>query len=271
VSVVLPAFALARPETLDEALVLLSEDRVPFCGGTELLLAMKMGLHRPDALVDVKRLAELRGVTRDDGHLVIGAATTHAELTRNPLVGELLPLLRDVERRVGNARVRAQGSIGGNLCFAEPKSDVATLLIALRGLVTLRSASAERVVSVQELIEGAYFAAREPDELMVDVRVPVVAGLRGAYQKFQVTERPTIGVAVVEDPDSLACRVVVGAVGEVPAVREFPSVAQVDVDAVIDSVDPVADLTGSVEYKRHVTGVFVRRAIAALEGGSDSD
>jgi carbon-monoxide dehydrogenase medium subunit len=268
VNVVLPAFALARPETLDEALVLLSEDRVPYCGGTELLLAMKMGLQRPDALVDVKRLAELRGVTHDVGHLVIGAATTHAELTRSPLVGELLPLLRDVERRVGNARVRAQGSIGGNLCFAEPKSDVATLLIALRAVVTLRSASAERVVSVEELIEGAYYAAREPDELLVDIRVPVVAGLRGAYEKFQVTERPTIGVAVVEDPDTRSCRVVVGAVGEVPAVSDFPSAAQVDVDAVKASVDPVADLTGSAEYKRHVTGVFVLRALAALEGAN---
>jgi aerobic carbon-monoxide dehydrogenase medium subunit len=268
VSVVLPAFALARPETLDEALVLLSEDRVPFCGGTELLLAMKMGLHRPDALVDIKRLAELHGVRHDDGHVVIGAATTHAELGRDPLVDELLPLLRDVERRVGNARVRAQGSIGGNLCFAEPKSDVATLLIALRATVTLRSSSAERVVSVADLIEGAYYAAREPDELMVDVRVPVVTGLRGAYEKFQVAERPTIGVAVVEDPGTLACRVVVGAVGEVPVAREFPSAAQVDVDSVVAAVDPVADLTGSVEYKRHVTGVFVQRALAALEGAA---
>ena len=126
-------------------------------------------------------------------------------------------------------------------------------------------------MSVEELIEGAYYAAREPDELLVDIRVPVVAGLRGAYEKFQVTERPTIGVAVVEDPDTRSCRVVVGAVGEVPAVSDFPSAAQVDVDAVKASVDPVADLTGSAEYKRHVTGVFVLRALAALEGATAGD
>jgi carbon-monoxide dehydrogenase medium subunit len=265
----LPAFRLARPDTLEEALGLLSEERVPYCGGTELLLAMKVGLHRPETLVDVKRVPQLRGVSRVGDDVVIGAAATHSELARDRTVLGLLPMLADVERRVGNARVRAQGSIGGNLCFAEPKSDVATALVALGASVTLASSAGQRVLAVSDLIAGAYYADKEPDELLVDVRVPVGRNRRGTYLKYQVTERPTVGVAVVEDVASGACRVVVGAVGETPVTHEAASLSAVDVDAITSEVDPVEDLTGSATYKRHVTGVFVRRAVAALRGGGD--
>jgi aerobic carbon-monoxide dehydrogenase medium subunit len=119
---------------------------------------------------------------------------------------------------------------------------------------------------VEDLIEGAYYAAREADELLVDIRVPVRPALRGVYVKFQVTERPTVGVAVVEDTTSGACRVVVGAVGEVPVARDYGNLGEVDAGSLVADLDPVADLTGSVRYKRHVTGVFIRRALAALEG-----
>jgi carbon-monoxide dehydrogenase medium subunit len=265
----LPEFALARPETLDEALALLSEDRVPYCGGTELLLAMKMGLHRPDALVDLKRIPQLRGIRREADEVVIGATTTHLDVAADPLVRSLLPMLADVERRVGNARVRAQGSLGGNLCFAEPKSDVATALVALDASVTLESPDGRRVVRVADFVQGAYYAEREPGELLVDLRVPVVPTRRGAYVKFQVTERPTVGVAAVEDTATGACRVVVGAVGEVPVARDYAGIRDVDTDALVADLDPVEDLTGSARYKREVTAVFVRRCLAALEGDGD--
>ena len=121
----LPPFRLARPETLDEALDALGEDQVAYCGGTELLLAMGAGLTRPDVLVDVKRLPELAGIRLDGDHLVIGATERHADVATHPLVRRHAPMLSAVERAVGNARVRSQGSVGGNLCFAEPKSDVA--------------------------------------------------------------------------------------------------------------------------------------------------
>jgi carbon-monoxide dehydrogenase medium subunit len=266
----LPEFALARPDTLDEALALLSEDRVPYCGGTELLLAMKMGLHRPDALVDIKRVPQLRGVRREGDEVVIGATTTHVAVAGDPVVAAAVPMLADVERRVGNARVRAQGSVGGNLCFAEPKSDLATALVALNASVVLQSPSGRRVVRVEDFVQGAYYAEREPGELLVDVRVPVVPGRRGAYLKFQVTERPTVGVAVVEDTATGACRVVVGAVGEVPLARDYQGLDQVDVPALVADLDPVGDLTGSVRYKREVAAVYVRRCLSTLEGaGSD--
>ncbi len=260
----LPPFLLARPRTLDEALDAIGDDRVPYCGGTELLLAMRAGLHRPEALVDIKALPELTGIRTDDDHVVIGAVERHMDIASDDVVTRHLPMLADVEHRVGNARVRAQGSIGGNLCFAEPKSDVAPALIAFGAEVTLASPQERRALPVEELIAGPYYADKEPDELMVDVRVPIpAAGTRAVYLKYQITERPTLGVALVHSDDA-GYRLVVGAVGETPMLWTGEDPSQIDSQAIADEVDPTPDLTGSERYKRHVTGVYVRRAVAAL-------
>jgi carbon-monoxide dehydrogenase medium subunit len=261
----LPPFRLARPGTLDEALEALGEDEVPYCGGTELLLAMRAGLHRPDALVDVKRLPELAGIRLDGDHLVIGATERHMDVAAHPLVRQHVPMLSAVEQAVGNARVRAQGSVGGNLCFAEPKSDVGTALIALQAVVTLVSLRGRREVPVREFIAGPYFADREPDELLVDVRIPVGGpAVRATYVKYQIMERPTIGVALAHAPEADDCRLVVGAVGEVPTAWSFATPGEIDAEAIAAEVDPTPDLTGSERYKRHITAVYVRRALDAL-------
>jgi carbon-monoxide dehydrogenase medium subunit len=225
---------------------------------------MKMGLLVPAALVDLKRVAGLRDIRLDGDQLVIGAGVTHDELATNPVVVAHAPLLADVEARVGNARVRAQGTIGGNLCFAEPRSDVATALMALDGSVSLQSSSGARSLPVGEFVLGPYWTAREPGELLVDVRVPVPAA-SGVYLKFQVTERPTVGVAAVTV--GTTCRLVIGAVGELPRVFDFAGWDDVDAAALAAEIEPVPDLTGSVEYKRHVTAVFVRRAVSAIRDG----
>jgi carbon-monoxide dehydrogenase medium subunit len=133
----LPSFRLCRPRDLAEAIDAISEEKVPYCGGTELLLAMRAGLHRPETLVDIKGVVELSGVRVEGGAVVIGGIERHMDLAVHPVLREHLPMLAKVEGGVGNARVRAQGSIGGNLCFAEPKSDVATALVAYGAEVTL--------------------------------------------------------------------------------------------------------------------------------------
>lgn len=261
----LPAFGLLRPSTLEEAVSVCSDDRVPYCGGTELLLAMRAGLHHPEALVDVKAVPELSGIRVDGDQLIIGAVQRHADIAADPLVQEHVPMLASVEQAVGNARVRAQGSIGGNLCFAEPKSDIGTALIALQATVTLAGREGQRELTVEKFIAGPYWAAREPDELLVDVRIPLTrSGFTATYLKYQTMERPTLGVALAHDINAGWCRAVVGAVGEVPTVCTFGSVEEVDADAIAEQIDPTADLAGSERYKRHVTRVYVRRAVAAL-------
>src|SRR5690606_27215887 len=137
-----------RPETLQEALALLSFDTLPYAGGTELLLAMRSGLLRPDGLVDLKRITGLGSVALDDDVLRIGGTATHQAVAVDRDVRAELPVLAEVLRQVGNPRVRSSGTLGGNLCFAEPKSDVATILGALEATVRLDSPEGSRNVAV---------------------------------------------------------------------------------------------------------------------------
>jgi aerobic carbon-monoxide dehydrogenase medium subunit len=261
----LPPFRLCRPRNLTEALDVISEEKVPYCGGTELLLAMRAGLHRPETLVDIKQLPELCGVATDEGTVVLGAAERHADLAESPIVREHLPMLSTVEGAVGNARVRAQGSIGGNLCFAEPKSDVATALVAYGAEVTLAGPAGRRAVAVEDFVAGPYFADKESNELLLDVRIPIPApGTRAIYLKYQIAERPTVGVALLHDATAGQCRLVVGAVGEVQMLWTFGDPSEIEPEAVVEELDPTPDLTGSERYKRHVATVFIRRAIGAM-------
>ncbi|WP_165606804.1 FAD binding domain-containing protein [Mycolicibacterium iranicum] len=258
-----------RPRSLGEALEAINEDKVPYCGGTELLLAMRAGLTRPEALVDIKNIPELTGIRVDvDGPrvVVLGSVERHMDLAAHPVVREQLPMLAQVERGVGNARVRAQGSIGGNLCFAEPKSDVATALVAYGAEVSLISPAGARTVAVKEFVAGPYWADKQPEELLVDIRVPVPGNrTRAVYLKYQIAERPTLGVALLHDPDSHVCRLVVGALGEVQTLFTFADPGEIEPEAVAGELDPTPDLTGSELYKRHVAAVFIRRAMNALE------
>jgi carbon-monoxide dehydrogenase medium subunit len=263
--VTLPPFQLDRPSTLAEALQLRADGAAAYAGGTELLLAMGIGLLRPDVLADVKRLPELKGTSLTDGVLRVGGGSTHDEVANDPLVRAELPILAKVSSKVGNPRVRVQGTIGGNIVFAEPKSDIVPTLISLEGSVELHSPAGARTVPVADFVVGPYWTDLADDELLVAVTVPLVAGRRVAYEKFQTLGRPSIGVAVRIDADG-ACRVVVGSVCELPHVVDVSSPTEIDAVAIAAEVDITADLTGDVEYKRHVTAVIIGRAIAALEG-----
>jgi carbon-monoxide dehydrogenase medium subunit len=260
----LPAFSIARPGTLAGALELIDDDRIPYWGGTELLLAMEMGLLRPDVLVDLKGVAELTGIALDGDELVLGAGSTHAEVARSEVVREHAALLATASAKIGNARIRAQGTVGGNLCFGEPRSDVATVLMALGGRVRLATGAGERTVPVDEFVLGPYWTAREPHEVMVDVRIPLPTPEVGVYLKFQPSERPTVSIAAVRRGNG--ARVVIGSVAEVPLVVEVADLADVDVPAIVSGVEPVEDLTGAADYKLHVTEVYVRRALEGLRG-----
>lgn len=261
----LPDFELIRATTVEGALEAMGRGATAYCGGTELFIAMRAGLLRPERLVDLKRVAALRGIEHHDGHLVIGSAVTHLDLSTAPAAYDVAPMLVEVERHVGNPRVRSVGTIGGNLCFAEPKSDVTTALVALEASVVLSSSGGDREVLVHDFLLGPYWTAREEPELMKAIRIPIDPRRRAVYEKFQIGERPTVGIAIVVDGSTGAGRVVAGAVGERPVVIDFARLSDVAPEAVSGAVDPIADLDGSVEYKRHVTGVYVGRAKHALE------
>lgn len=256
-------FALVRADNVDAALAALDADTVPYAGGTELLLAMKMGLLAPPRLLDLKRVPELREVAVRGSALLVGAGVSHDDAARHALIREHAPMLALVEAKVGNARVRAQGTLGGNLCFAEPRSDLVTVLAAIGARLVLRSAQAERVVPAGEFVLGPYWTARNDDELLMRVEIPLPCPA-GSYLKLQLAERPTVGVAAVRADGEQPCRVVVGAATATPRVFSFGSWGAVDAGAIAAAIEPVDDLAGSADYKRHVTEIYVRRAVAQV-------
>lgn len=265
---VLPDFEHVRPTTMDEALGLLEDaDALPYHGGTELLAVMRIGLLRPRRLVDLKRVAELAEITLDGDDVVVGGGATHRQVAADPVVGRRAPLLADVVRRVGNVRVRASGTVAGNLCFAEPKSDLATALLALDARVVLRSPVGERTMPVDEFLLGAYMTELQPGELLTQVRLRADYAQASVYRKYQTEERPSVGVAVVlSDLADPRCRVAVGAVGERPGLFTAPGLGDVDPRVIAEHLDVIPDLGGAEDYKRHVTAVTIARALDELQG-----
>ena len=269
-------FTLDRPSTLGEVADLLTahpHESVLYAGGTELLLLMKEGLIRPRRLIDVKTVRELDAITAENGTLTIGATVRHRGVERSVLVQERCPLVAGVARHVANVRVRNVGTVGGNLAFADPHSDLATLFLALDGTLHLWSRRGARDVPLADFIRGPYETAREEDEVLTSVRLRLwPAKTASAYLKFGVYERPTLGVAVACEPGAL--RVTVGCVGPRPqrlfevegkATGEPAAVLLARAEelgaAAAREVEAVGDRHGSAEYKRALTGACVKRAL----------
>jgi len=282
-------FRLHEPTTVSEALAVLSErgdSARLYAGGTELLLAMKAGFLEYDDLVNVKTIAGLDAITTDaDGNLHIGPTATHRELETSTLIAECFPLLADVEHHVANVRVRNVGTIGGNLCFAEPHSDPATVFNLSGTNVEITGPMGPRLLGIGELQKGPYETAVGDDEVLTDIVMQAIPkGVRSAYLKFGYHHRPTlgVGVALMLDGDGTVedVRIAVGSVSPVPfrvqeaetiingekmsaVLADDSSVAAEAGRIAAESADAVSDLHGSAEYKQHLVSVFVKRALAA--------
>lgn len=256
----------------------LGDEASTYAGGTELLLAMKFEvLHYPH-LVDIKEISQLNNIEVTDTHLEIGATTTHYQLERSELIRSHLPVVAEMESKVANVRVRTTGTIGGNLCFAEPHSDPATLFNVLNSSVVLQSSQDKREIPIEEFVIGAYETSLKEGELLTQIRIPLLEQhQRTAYTKFQVHERPTLGLALLleipnGDKEITLARVAVGCVSPFPQrcseaetlmVGEQSLVEQkLDeaADILADQAELVDDAEGGIDYKRSLIHTFLRRA-----------
>jgi carbon-monoxide dehydrogenase medium subunit len=277
----LPPFDLHRVSSADEARDLLqrySDDAAVICGGTELLLLMKLGFAAYGHLIDIRGINDLGGIRLDDSGLVIGATATHHEIERSPLVRERLPALAAMARRVANIRVRSVGTLGGNLCFSDPHSDPATFLLALDAEAEWDS----RRAPLAQFLVGPYETALEPGQLLRAIRIPTPAPGTGiSHNKFAFHERPAVTVtcaARVEDGAVADARIAVGSVGARPArahaaERSLTGTSPEDAAALTkaaalaaEGCDAVADANGSVEYKLQLVQVLVQRCFRAALG-----
>ena len=270
----LPPFELHRARSVDEARELLErhgEDAAVLCGGSELLLLLKLGYASFGHLVDISGIDELGGIRADDGTLVIGATATHRAIERSPLVLERLPALAAMERGVANIRVRNVGTLGGNLCFSDPHSDPATFLLALDAEVEWGA----RRAPLAEFLVGPYETLLGPGELLRAIRVAIpTVDLRVAHRKLAFHERPaaTVTCAVrVRNGEVAEARIVAGSVGPRPVRASEAEVRLVgastrDEAALADAADmaaeaagPVDDANGSADYKAQLVRVLVER------------
>ena len=270
----LPPFDLHRvrsPEEAHDLLIRYGEDAAVICGGTELLLLLKLGFAAYGHLVDIKGIEELGGIRAENGTLVVGSTVTHREIERSPLVLERLPALAAMERGVANIRVRNVGTLGGNLCFSDPHSDPATFLLALDAEVEHDGGR----ISLSEFLIGPYETALEHGQLLRSVRSPLPpAGTGIAHRKLSFHERPAATVACAVravEGTVVEARISVGSVGARP-VRAFAAEALLVGKATGDDTalaeaaglaaaasEAVEDANGSAEYKTELVRVLVQR------------
>lgn len=276
----LSRFEIHQPASVAEASQMLGhygDEAAIYAGGTELLLAMRHRALTYSHLIDLKVIPGLNTIQPREGMIEIGAACTHRSIERSDLLRKQQPAFAELESQVANIRVRATGTLGGNLCFAEPHSDPATMLLVLGANVRIENADGAREVPIEKLIAGAYSNHLAPGEVLTCIVVPAAKSNHlAAYMKFQVHERPTLGLGLwLETPDRgrtfRSARVAVGCVCPFPSralqaealltgpraevEKRLPEAAAL----IADGADLVDDHEGSTEYKRHLIGVFLRR------------
>src|SRR2546427_9151597 len=199
-------FELSEPTSVAEASELLAHHgdaaRI-YAGGTELILAMKEGLVHYEHLVNVKTIPGLADVRLDGGTLRLGAATPHRAIERDPLVRQHFPAVARMEADVANVRVREVGTLGGNLCFAEPHADPGTLLQVFDATARIEKKGSARTIPLEGLFVGPFETCLEGDELLTELVVPPLPSRSAAaYLKFGFLARPSVGVAVAGTPDA---------------------------------------------------------------------
>lgn len=246
-------FELERPAKLADAIALLDSDGArAFSGGTALMLMMKAGVLRPSRLVSLDRL-DLSKITIQDGMLRLGAMTRLSELERSPELRRGWPVIARTLKTLANVRVRNVATVGGALAHADPHMDLPPLLAALGARVFIAGSGGERSIPVEALYAGYLENTLERNELITRVEVPAMGKRRAAYLKCttrSADDWPAVGVAVVLGDEA---RIFVSAATDRPT--------RLEGEAAIAGLKIEGDLHGSAAYKRHLLGIFVRRAI----------
>jgi carbon-monoxide dehydrogenase medium subunit len=274
-------FSYHRPATVADAVNLLStlgDDARPLAGGHSLVPMMKLRLATPEHLVDLHGVDELKGIRRDGDKVVIGAMTTQHELLASDEIAKSMPILHETALLIADPQVRYRGTIGGNVANGDPGNDMPALMMTLGATYHLKGPNGPREVAASEYYQGAYFTAIEPGELLTSISVPVPAPGHGyAYEKLKrkVGDYATAAAAVVltmvggkvatcsigltnlsETPllAEAAAKAVIGTILDVAALKAAAAAAQA-------IMAPAADARGPVEYRKHVGGIMVMRAL----------
>jgi carbon-monoxide dehydrogenase medium subunit len=278
-----PRFEYLLPRSLDEALAMLAqhgEDAKVLAGGQSLVPLLNFRLVRPAYLVDVNDIPGLDAIRLDDGSLSLGAMIRQRAVERSALVRERCPLLADAMPQIGHVQIRNRGTVGGSLAHADPAGELPAVMAALDGELVVKSSRGERRLDAERFFVGYLTTAIEPNELLVEVRVPI-APARTGTAFLEVSRRhgdfALVGVAATVTLDEggicTACAIALTGVGPTPVVARDAARALIGVKPAVSAFEDVArrvagplspdsDLHASSDYRKHLAGVLTRRALA---------
>ncbi|HWT24503.1 MAG TPA: xanthine dehydrogenase family protein subunit M [Solirubrobacteraceae bacterium] len=272
-----PEFDYAAPESLDDAIRVLSEggeDAKVLAGGHSLIPLMKLRLAAPALVVDLRRVPGLHGVQREDGHFRIGAMTTHRTVEFSPELG----LAARAAGTIADPQVRNRGTLGGTLAHADPASDMPAILLAAEGSVTAQGPGGQREIAAADLFQDYLTSSLAPDEIITEVRIPALDGYGFGYQKFNRRAEDWAMVAVsalvsrAADGTCEDVRIALTNMGSVPLRATAAEAALrgrgLDAQAIAaaaeqaaEGTDPPEDLNATADFKRHLARVMCRRAL----------
>ena len=279
------AFEYLAPTSVEDALAALAEhgdDAKIIAGGQSLLPVLRMRLNAPEWVIDLGRIASLRGIRDGGDHLVIGAMTTHHDVGQDPLVHENALLIAKAITHLADAQVRHRGTFGGALAHADPAGDLGAPTLALGATFVVQGPGGTRSVPASEFFVDLFETAISDDEILTEVRVPKRAGWGASYEKFvRVAHQwPIVAVAaaVRMEGDTIAeARIGLTNMGSTPLRAEAAEEALVGqpataegvaaaAAAAADGTNPPSDLNGDADYRRHLAGVLTRRAVLDAAG-----
>jgi carbon-monoxide dehydrogenase medium subunit len=274
-------FSYHRPATVADAVKLLStlgDDARPLAGGHSLVPMMKLRLATPEHLVDLHGIDGLKGVRREGDKVVIGAMTTQHELLASGEIAKSIPILHETALLIADPQVRYRGTVGGNVANGDPGNDMPALMMTLGASYRLEGPDGSREVAAADYYQGAYFTAIEPGELLTAISIPVPADGHGyAYEKLKrkIGDYATAAAAVVLTMASgkvASCAIGLTNLHETPLLAT--DAAKMVIGTSLDAatlkkagaaaaaiMSPAADARGPVEYRKHVGGVMVTRAL----------
>ncbi|MBB1250216.1 xanthine dehydrogenase family protein subunit M [Rhizobium sp. G21] len=275
------SFDYHRPSSVADAIKLLAdlgEEARPLAGGHSLIPMMKLRMASPEHLIDLGGIEALKGVCRSGADIVIGAMTTQHDLLQSTEIAQSLPILHEAARLIADPQVRYCGTIGGNVANGDPGNDMPALMITLGAHYRLEGPNGARDVAARDFYEAAYFTALEPGEILTAVSIPSPAEGHGyAYEKLKrkVGDYATAAAAVMltmEGGKVATCAIGLTNLADIPLLAEEAAAALIgsslDDASIARAADlarsimaPAADGRGPTEYKIHVGGVMVARAI----------
>lgn len=275
-------FNYHRPATLADAVNLLAtlgDDARPLAGGHSLVPMMKLRLATPEHLIDLHGISGLKGIKRDGNKVVIGAMTTQHDLLASDEIAKSIPILHETALLIADPQVRYRGTIGGNVANGDPGNDMPALMMTLGASYRLEGKSGARDVAASEFYQGAYFTALEPGEILTSVSIPAPpAGHGYAYEKLKrkVGDYATAAAAVVLTMSGgkvATCAIGLTNLAETPLLATDAAKAVIGTgldDAALKKaaaaaqaiMSPAADARGPVEYRKHVGGIMVMRALS---------